>query len=216
MRIGSIAGSPIHVQAPFLILVGLFVLLDLERGDPFHQAVLWLPILLLSVLAHEIGHALTIRGLGFGPSVILLTGFGGLTVNQRKAKPWQDALVAVAGPLTSFFLAILIAVVLAGVPFLRSDPMFSRLLPMMQWANVVWGIFNLVPIYPLDGGHALHDLSRYAVSPRTSVLLSAWSSMAIAALVLVAAIYLRQLFVVLIAALLIFQNYQRWKSYRED
>lgn len=215
MRIGSIGGSPIHIDVRFLILVAFFVLIDLERGRGLHHALLWIPILFLSVLVHELGHALTIRALGFGPSDIVLSGFGGLTINQRQARPWQDVLISLAGPLTSFLLAGVLLALATAVPLVRTDPMLQALVPLMLIANVVWGIFNLVPIYPLDGGHALHDLSRYVLSPASALRFSSGSSIVLACILLAVALIYREFFVVLIVGMLLIQNWGRWKSVGE-
>ena len=47
---------------------------------------------------HELAHAGTIGAFGFGPSRIILAGLGGVTFNERRAKPWQDLLISLAGP----------------------------------------------------------------------------------------------------------------------
>jgi Zn-dependent protease len=214
IRLGSIAGTTLHVEVSFLILVGLFVLLDIERRVPIERALLWIPILLLSVLIHEIGHAAMIAVFGFGRSTIVLGGFGGVTINQRRSVPWKEILISLAGPGFSLLLALLLALAFSTVPFLRSDPMFAVLIPLMIWANQVWAVFNLVPIYPLDGGQAFQNLARFFTTDHRAVAISIFSSMAIGAVVLVLALFTRSFLLAILAAMLLMQNYQRWQVWR--
>src|SRR5688572_27618678 len=93
LRLGSIAGTPIYLDPSFFLLVGIFILIDMERGKPLLEALLWIPTILVSVLFHELGHSLTIKAFRFGPSVIILGGFGGVTINARRSRPWKEILI---------------------------------------------------------------------------------------------------------------------------
>jgi len=216
MKIGSIGNTPIHIETSFIILVVLFVILDLERGVPLHFALLWAPLLFVSVLVHELGHAGTIAMFGFGASHIALAGFGGVTINHRNARPWQDVIISVAGPISSFLLAGLSLLVLAGFDRATTDPFLAAFLPLLIQANVFWGIFNLIPIHPLDGGHALRNVSRYFVSDRSAALFTAWVSILLAAAIGILGLVFRQIFVAIIAAMLIMQNYQLLQAIRRS
>lgn len=209
MRIGSIGGTSIQVEKSFLFLAGFFVVIGLESGNPTRVALLWIPLLFISVLGHELGHAAMLGLLGFGRSQIALAGFGGVTINRRQAKPWQNVVISLAGPGCSFILAGISWLLISGVAYTRVDPMLSVFLPLMIEANVFWGVFNLVPIHPLDGGHALLDVARYATSERRALKFSGWSSIVIAGILVAAGLLMRQFFVVIIAAMLLFQNWQR-------
>src|SRR5204863_8262088 len=151
---GSILGTTITVDFTFLIIIGFFVLSYLDRwGMPY--ALLWAPVLFLGILIHELAHAGAIGAFGFGPSVIVLGGIGGATFNQRRAKPWQDMLISAAGPASSFLLAFAVA----RLPAMR-DPFFHAFIPLLLWSNVVWGLFNLLPVGPLDGASMLRNFLR--------------------------------------------------------
>src|SRR2546428_7861564 len=122
IHLGTILGTTIPLDFSFIILIVFFVLSDIERAG-FRYALLWAPVLLISILVHELAHAAMIGLLGFGPSRILLQGIGGVTVNERRARPWQGPLISAARPLSSLLLA--------GGPFgpfvhrgiLRHDPL---------------------------------------------------------------------------------------------
>ena len=209
MRIGSIGGTQIHIEGSFFIIVGLFVVLNLESGQPLHHALLWIPLLVVSVLIHELGHAATLAMLGFGPSHVALAGFGGITINRRDALPWQNILVSIAGPLCSFLLAGLAAFLLVFVSYFESDPFFQAFLPLVVVANLFWGVFNLLPILPMDGGHVLSNLARYFFTPKTADLVSSWISVVFSIGILGLALFARQVFIAIFAAMFAWQNYQR-------
>lgn len=130
--------------------------------------------IVLSILGHELGHALTARRLGFYPLVIRLHGGGGEAVWEgRPATRRELQLITIAGPAVNFAIAaILLCACLLLKPeppsfdpetlrFSRPPPVFSpltfRAVEWLGWMNVVWAIGNLLPAYPLDGGTILNE-----------------------------------------------------------
>ena len=108
IHLGTILGTTITLDFSFLILIVFFVFSDIQTAG-VRYALLWVPVLFISILFHELAHASMIGILGFGPSQILLEGIGGVTVNERRARGWPDLLISAAGPASSFLLAWLIA-----------------------------------------------------------------------------------------------------------
>jgi Zn-dependent protease len=116
--------------------------------------LLWIGVVFLSILIHELGHVLMGKVFGsFGH--IVLYGFGGLAIGSSNlAKRWQRNLVYFAGPLAQF---ILLGVVI-GIWWLKDaqgakfSPYMSRTILYLYYVNLVWPILNLLPIWPLDGG----------------------------------------------------------------
>lgn len=209
LRLGSIAGTPIFLDPSFFLLVGIFILIDMERGKPLLEALLWIPTILVSVLFHELGHALTIKAFRFGPSLIILGGFGGVTINARRSRPWKEILISAAGPVASIILALILRAFYRTIPFLHTDPMFRSLFPLMIGVNFVWAIFNLFPIYPLDGGQILNQIGRFFTSNARATRFSAISSLILAGLILAWSIYSRNFFLAMIIAMIAMQNFQR-------
>jgi stage IV sporulation protein FB len=76
----------------------------------------------------------------------------------------------------------------------------------------VWGIFNLLPIFPMDGGQAVYGVLRYVTPPRTALQISIWSSMLLGGLLLVVGLFGGQFFLAIIVGFLLFQNYQRLQT----
>lgn len=217
LHLGSILGTTIRVDLSFLMILALFVMLDMSRPDArIELALLWIPVLFLSVLIHELAHAAMIAILGFGPSEVALSGLGGHTYKERRAQPWQNLLISIVGPLSSFGLALLFILLPLGIPFFRTDPMMVPLSQLMVMANILWGIFNFLPIFPLDGGSVLYNFIAMFASAKTSFITTIWASLCFAAGVLVLSLVFQQFFIAIIAAMLLFQNWQRWNLWKEQ
>lgn len=143
-----LAGVPVRVQWFFFVTAAL--LGSNLINDPIMFAV-WVAVVFISVLLHEMGHAAVYRAFGVQPR-IMLQGFGGLTFG-RSLPPGKDFLVSIAGPGTN----LLIAFSALYASTLRIDPQVSSVLGMIGAINVVWAIFNILPIMPLDGGNATNS-----------------------------------------------------------
>lgn len=120
--------------------------------------------LFVSVLIHELGHALVARGYGVKTKEITLWFLGG--VAQFDDLPKQrgaEAIVAIAGPLTSVLLAFLSAL---AWPLASGAPVVLFVLSYLTITNAALAIFNLLPALPLDGGRVLRSLLALAM-PRT-------------------------------------------------
>jgi Zn-dependent protease len=161
LRIGRIFGINITVSWSFLALVGAMSLyLAFSSGNFLAGLVSGLFSLLLvfaSVLVHELGHSVVAQRLGVRVAEIELHFFGGAAKMLGLPRtPRDEALIAGAGPLTSF--------VLAGIFLLASlaIPDGLGLLRGVATVNLVLGAFNLIPALPTDGGRIL----RAALSPR--------------------------------------------------
>jgi stage IV sporulation protein FB len=212
IRLARIGRTTIDIEVSFFILVTLFVFSDLDdKTKSLRDALLWVPILLISLLVHELAHAGTIKLLGFGPSRIYLTGWGGVTVNERKARPWQDLLISVAGPLSSFLLA------LAIYPFLParlSNPFLAAFLPKLAQINVVWAIFNLLPVVPLDGGHAVRHVFRMFLTEMRAFQVSVISSLIIGAILALLALRAGEWWIAIVLAVMLSRVWQQWQMIR--
>jgi Zn-dependent protease len=216
IRLGSILGSPLYVEPSFFILVVVFVFIDLQRGYPIERALLWAPTLFFSVIIHELGHAAMIGLLGFGRSLIALGGFGGMTVNDRTGRPWQNILISLAGPVAGCVFAIVLLFAFTRSTFLQTDRMMSNWFPLMIWVNFAWAIFNLLPIYPLDGGKILRSGTAWFMTNLRSFKITTWVSMVLALVLVVAGLAQRNYFTAAIAASLLLDNYQRWDRYKQS
>jgi stage IV sporulation protein FB len=162
-----------------------------------------LAALFFSVLLHEFGHAL-----GFGlfghKAAIELYGFGGVTSAKSTVRPWQDILISLAGPLAGFLLG---GGVLLLRPIYPDQEHFNVLVSDLILFNIGWGLFNLLPILPLDGGRIMSAGLTYLLGNKANLATHIVSSFfAVAALGL--AMYMRSLWVALLAAFFLLSNFQ--------
>lgn len=163
LRAGRILGVPIAVHYTWFIALwigawSLAVTYYPERAPGFDGNTYWSMgvasalLLFASVLVHEFGHALAARRFGIRTRAITLFLFGGVAqIAEEPPTPRAEFVVAIAGPLTSLALA-------AGFFILFHTMGTSALGIVVQYlvtVNVMLGIFNLVPGFPLDGGRVL-------------------------------------------------------------
>lgn len=170
-QIGRIFGIPIRIDPSWFFLF-LLIVWSLSRGffpgnvpdqPPWHYwvaGVLGALLFFASVLLHELSHSLVARALRVPVLSITLFLFGG--VSTMAAEPddaWKEIKIAAAGPLMSFLLAgfFVGAAILAALQDLPS-PLVAHALSYLGLVNLVLGVFNLVPGFPLDGGRVLRAI----------------------------------------------------------
>ena len=182
----SLAGIPVRVSVWFWLAAGLLgwgISQAFAAGDQqalLRYLVLWIGAAFISILIHELGHALVYRFFWQATQVVLYH-FGGLTVptlwGRRGARlPQQQFLVSAAGPFAQLiFVTLLIAVLKIGgyaVPFpiqsiglqlglydgYRIDsPLLFALVSFLLQVNIFWPLLNLMPVPPLDGGQMVRE-----------------------------------------------------------
>lgn len=153
----TIFGIPIHIRFSFWIIAAIifpFQLSILRRSESWPFLVAWLAVVAVSVIAHELGHAVLARR--FGAEVdMTLYALGGFTrwASERPLSPWRRVLVAAAGSTVGFVLGGLVFLALesGAIPAERRVVHFA--LESFWQVNILWGVLNWLPIRPLDGGH---------------------------------------------------------------
>ncbi len=214
IHLGTIRGTTLSLDFSFLILIAFFVFPEVQSMGMQH-ALLWAPVLLISILIHELAHAGMIGALGFGPSEVVLGGIGGATYNQRQARPWQDLLISAAGPASSFALAWLIGLAASTIPFASRDPFFRALLPLLIRANLWWGVFNLIPVGPLDGFSVILNFLRLFLRERLAFPIAIWTSMIVGVVLAVLSLATRWIFLSLLMFWYVHSSWTRWQFYRQ-
>lgn len=141
---------PITIQ-PLFWLLAIFI--GWMSTYSLGGTLLALIVIVVSVLFHEFGHALTASA--FGQKVrVELAAFGGFTYREgRKLKLSEEFLVVLNGPLAGFLLFLIAYLVLNFVPIV--NPSLAFLVKFTTLVNLFWTIVNLIPVLPLDGGHLL-------------------------------------------------------------
>jgi membrane-associated protease RseP (regulator of RpoE activity) len=134
------------------------------------DVVLWIACVFLSILVHEFGHGLMARLFGFQP-YIALYWMGGLCASEgERQTPGQRAAVLIAGPGAGFLLAgaSILGWLALGAADVAVGHVGAEAIGMLLFINIAWGIVNLFPIYPLDGGQ-LTGVLLTKVSPRNGM-----------------------------------------------
>jgi Zn-dependent protease/CBS domain-containing protein len=167
-RLGSIAGIAIYINISWLIIV-VFLTISLASGwfpstSPGYPAATYLLLgfistilLFVSVLLHELAHSFVARARGLPVKSIVLFIFGGVSnIEQEAHSAGTEFLMAFVGPLTS----LLIGALCYGLFFLTQSS-HSLLVPVLEYlgfVNLLLGVFNLLPGFPLDGGRVLRSI----------------------------------------------------------
>lgn len=163
IRLFRIFGIELELHLTFLILWGIFTAVGWMDGG--WQGIIWASLLLglifTCVVLHELGHSLTARYYRIRVSRILLLPFGGMAQFDRiPRQPRQEILISFAGP------AVNLVIIVALLPFMTwpSWPLFDgrglpfdlpTLVQALVVLNAIMGLFNLLPIFPMDGGRVL-------------------------------------------------------------
>lgn len=161
IRLGRIAGVPVYLAYSWFLIAGFTVVVGGPRLSPelgvgaYLVALAYAVLLLLSVLVHELAHALSARAFGWPSQKIVLNLWGGHTQFEAfTASPGRSVVVAFAGPLANLVLAGAAWLVVTsanppGIPGL--------LVNTFMWANFLIGLFNVLPGLPLDGGRLVES-----------------------------------------------------------
>lgn len=167
LYIGKLARIKIFVHWTFLILIAYIIYSGISDGkstEAIGWHILFILIIFLCVVLHEFGHALTARRFGFKTKDIMLLPIGGVArFEELPENPKQEFLVAIAGPMVNFVIALVLYLIiwpdlqsLPSMDFSSIDP--SNFLILLLMINLTLGLFNLIPAFPMDGGRILRAL----------------------------------------------------------
>ena len=195
--LGRIAGVPIILAWSWFVIAAFIVLVfgpqvranfpELGAAGSYSVALGYALLLLISVLVHELAHALTARAYRWPTAKIVLTLWGGHTqFGDFRATPGRSLLVALAGPAANFVLALLGLLVL---PFVDPGSVGLVLARIFIWANLLVGIFNVLPGLPLDGGRIVETLVWKATGSQDRGTIAAGRAGKVIAVLLVALVF---------------------------
>ncbi len=222
----SLLGVPVRVN-PWFWLVAVLL------GRQLHprELVIWVAVVFVSIVIHEMGHALMIRSCGWRPSVVLYT-FGGLAIYEPTYRnPAKQILISLAGPAAGFsFAALILALakvtnhgvhfhlglprgVMADVSGIANENLDNLVYRLLE-VNIGWGLINLLPVFPLDGGQALRELFYYLRVP-DALTLSLWISVFAAAIIAAYAIgQMRDFYIGVMFGFLAFNSFQTLQAHQ--
>ena len=229
-------GIPVRVHPFFWITTLIMGMggLGSERADPLNTLI-WVVVVFVSILVHEMGHA-TMQRLYRGHPRITLYGLGGLaSCSDCDRSPWKQIAILLAGPCAGFFLAGLVisALVARGqyrfelnwipIVWMPFDMAYlvehHKLAPLDEiiWdllnVNIMWGLINLLPVYPLDGGQIARELFTLG-NPRAGIVQSLQLSSGAGVLIAAYAIFKQDYYLAFLFGYLAYSSFQTLQMYR--
>ena len=226
----TLFGVPVEIQPWFWLTTAMLSggLSTNSNPDSFKRMLFFIFAAAISVLVHEFGHALTGRRLGGGRPRIVLWAMGGLAYSEgARLTKWGRFWMVAAGPGAGFLLLIAVYFVMAigfgpddatkllasslfgmkaylsgpTMDFYESHRPLFWLVDSFLWINFWWGVLNLLPVLPLDGGR----ITELFVRPQKR----AYQIGIVAAIAMVAwACFQGRLFTIVFFGYLAYQNYQ--------
>lgn len=203
----NLFGIPVQVTPMFWLMAVILGLPYLQEAGPL-ALITWVGVVFISILVHELGHALAARSVGHSPA-IQLTYFGGLAYFQQfRLTPWRLVYISAAGPAAGYALYLLCynLAIYGYIPV-------SMTVQQLVTVNFYWTIFNLLPVYPLDGGQILLGLTQ-ALLPRFSPQITHGLGAIVAAIIAIFAFRSGDIFLVVMFAMFAMLNIQMLQSRR--
>ncbi len=158
-------GFRVDVQPTFLLLLGVYLLFQLQVQEPLSAIVSWALVVFFSILLHELGHALVARRFGLRVGDIVIHGLGG-HVTHARTTPKRQLAISLAGPLAGLTVGLVTLGVALVIP--PAPGFAASLVGDILFVNIVWSVINLLPMYPLDGGNALRSALSLVTSERSA------------------------------------------------
>jgi Zn-dependent protease len=241
-------GIPVRISPVFWIVV-LVLGINPRGGTRPAELVIWIAVVLVSILVHEMGHAAMQRRFGGRPWITLYALGGLASCDDCDRRPSSQVLISLAGPVAGFLLALaaVTVVLLSGHPFGwtwadevdwgAAGIIEATVLPMLggMWywepfasqsaddllgsalaVNILWGLVNLLPIYPLDGGRVAREVCTLK-NPRAGIVLSLRISIIAAiAMAIAAAVAWQSLFTTIMFGYLAYSSYMTLQAYESQ
>jgi Zn-dependent protease len=176
IRLFRFAGVDLYLHWSWFLVAAF----EISRRTKTYSSPFWAVLeylaLLFIVLLHEYGHALACRQVGGRANKIVLWPFGGAASLSPPMRPGATLWSVAAGPLVNVVLLAAFSILIRSslsLGWAETMPNASALLRMIWIVNLVMLAFNLLPIYPLDGGQILRSLLWFVTSRARSLLLVA-------------------------------------------
>ena len=162
LNIGRVAGTVVRIHITFLLfLAWIFAAAYAASGaSTAWDTLLFVVLLFLCVLLHEFGHIFTARAFGVSTPYVTLLPIGGVSqLEHIPEEPYEEFLIAIAGPLVNVVITILLVFV-AGAHLNPSaatliDSTHTSMVDRLAIVNLFLALFNLIPAFPMDGGRVL-------------------------------------------------------------
>jgi Zn-dependent protease len=153
-------GVPIRLHFTFLLLLVFLIFIGIGGKQSGATTSVYIIALFGSVLVHELCHAVVARMYGLRTREIVMFPIGGVSRLESQPKPKQEPLIALAGPAANLIIGLVLLATQHGfLPLEKlSIPTDANLIERIALGNLILGLFNLLPAYPMDGGRILRAL----------------------------------------------------------
>jgi Zn-dependent protease/CBS domain-containing protein len=179
-------GIPVHVSPYWFIIAGVFIVIYANELSGSLQgtttrylvAAAFVVLLYVSVLIHELSHSVVARGYGLPVRRIVLWPLGGVSeIDRESPTPGREFMIAAAGPA----LSLVLGGIGWGLYQVASTGITGALIRQLMFANIIVGVFNLLPGLPLDGGRMLRAVIWWITKkPNTATIAAAWTGRVLA------------------------------------
>lgn len=204
----TLGGIPVTINLSILLVLAF---LGLQLGDLALIAV-FVVVGTASVLLHELGHAVAARIAGFSPQVEL-AGMGGLTSYRGDTSRLVGLAITAAGPIVQIVAGVVGMAFTNGFGLVYRGNLVEFALSAWVVISIVWGVLNLVPVLPLDGGQILRGV--IPGSPRTRSLVAHGVSAGVAVAGLLWALVSGDTWIALLAGFFAYSNVMSLVSLRQ-
>jgi Zn-dependent protease/CBS domain-containing protein len=181
-------GIPVYVSPYWFIIAGVFIVIyanelsgrlqGTSATTRYLAAAAFVILLYVSVLIHELSHSVVARGYGLPVRRIVLWPLGGVSEIDREAPtPGREFAIAAAGPA----LSLVLGGIGWGLYQVVNTGIVGALIWQLMFANIIVGLFNLLPGLPLDGGRMLRAVIWLVTrKPNTATIAAAWTGRVLA------------------------------------
>lgn len=197
IRVGTLVGVDVYISTTWILIAALFTVtlapaVEEARSGlgnlKYVAAFAFVVLFYLSVLLHEMSHAVAAKRFGIEVNSITLSFFGGATeIDGEAEKPSQEFWIAVVGPITSLLVGFVLLPLLLVVP----DGLLELAVGGVAVTNIVVGVLNLVPGLPFDGGRVLRaGVWAASGNKHKSTVIAGWTGRVIAVIVALAPLWM--------------------------
>ncbi|HET8544529.1 MAG TPA: site-2 protease family protein, partial [Pseudolabrys sp.] len=181
LNIGRVAGTVVRVHLTFLLFLAWIFAASYASGGAATawDSLTFMVLLFLCVLLHEFGHIFTARAFGVPTPYVTLLPIGGVAQLERiPEEPWEEFLIAIAGPLVNVVIAgVLVYIFGADIQPSAAAAVDNTGIPLVDRlaaVNLFLALFNMIPAFPMDGGRVLRALlaSRFGYVRATEIAAS--------------------------------------------
>ena len=165
LNIGKVAGTVVRVHLTFLLFLAWIFAASYASGGAATalDSLVFMVLLFLCVLLHEFGHILTARAFDVPTPYVTLLPIGGVAQLERiPEEPWEEFLIAIAGPMVNIVIMAVLMVLfdaqLQPSAAAAVDNLKIPLVDRLAAVNLFLALFNMIPAFPMDGGRVLRAL----------------------------------------------------------